>query len=168
MFFKILLLGYYYLCMWYFQPQNRMYYDIENYKFPQNIFENFNHEERVYVIDFDGTIAYTKFPKIIKPLPYAIKVLQVLTKDPNSTLILWTCREYHDLEEAVKFCESYGIKFDYINKNCKRNLDLYEYDCRKVSGDVYIDDKSYQGQEGVEKLWHDWYFWMKENNMIED
>ena len=129
-------------------------------------YENFNHEERVYAIDFDNTIAYTKFPKIIKPLPYAIEVLQILTKDPYSTLILWTCREKEDLKEALDFCEIYGIKFDYVNENCKRNLDLYDYDCRKVSADVYIDDHSYQGIEGVEKLWEEWYFWMKENNLI--
>lgn len=129
-------------------------------------YENFNHEERVYAIDFDNTIAYTEFPKIIKPLPYAIEVLQILTKDPYSTLILWTCREKEDLKEALDFCEIYGIKFDYVNENCKRNLDLYDYDCRKVSADVYIDDHSYQGIEGVEKLWEEWYFWMKENNLI--
>lgn len=129
-------------------------------------YENFNHEERVYAIDFDNTIAYTKFPKIIKPLPYAMEVLQILTKDPCSTLILWTCREKEDLKEALDFCKIYGIEFDYVNENCKRNLDLYDYDCRKVSADVYIDDHSYQGIEGVEKLWEEWYFWMKENNLI--
>ena len=166
--FKLLLEGYYYYFMWYNRIENKMFYEIKDFKFPQDISKNFNHKERVYAIDFDGTIAYTKFPTIIKPLPYAIEVLRVLTKDPYSTLILWTCRENHDLEEALNFCELYGIKFDYVNENCKRNLDLYDYDCRKVSADIFIDDHSYQGQEGVEKLWHDWYFWMKENNMIEE
>ena len=165
---KFLLVGYYMLGMWYFKPINQMYYEIENFEFPSNMVKTFNHEEHVYAIDFDGTICYTKYPTIIKPLPYAIEVLQVLAKDPYSTLILWTCREGEYLQQALNFCELYGIKFDYVNENCKRNLDLYTEDCRKVSADIYIDDHSYQGQEGVEKLWHDWYFWMKENDMIEE
>lgn len=122
----------------------------------------------MYAIDFDDTIAYTEFPTIIKPLPYAMEVLSVLTKDPNSTLILWTCREGEYLKQALDFCELYGIKFDYVNENCKRNLNLFKVDCRKVSADVYIDDHSYQGIKGVENLWQDWYFWMKINNMIKE
>ena len=165
---KFLLVGYYYYFLWYYRIENYMYYELENFKFPNDISKTFNHEERVYAIDFDMTIAYTQYPKIIKPLPYAIEVLRVLTKDPNSTLILWTCREGKTLQDALDFCELYGIKFDYVNENCKRNLDLFKVDCRKVSADVYIDDHSYQGIEGVEKLWHDWYFWMKDNGLIEE
>ena len=52
-----------------------------------------------------------------------------------------------------------------MNENCKHNLDLYTVNCRKVSADIYIDDHSYQGQEGVEKLWCDWWNWMKENKI---
>lgn len=165
---KFLLLGYYYYFMWYNRIENKMFYEIKDFEFPQNVSKIFTHEERVYAIDFDMTIAYTQYPKIIKPLPYAVEVLRVLTKDPNSTLILWTCREGEYLQQALDFCELYGIKFDYVNENCKRNLDLYVVDCRKVSADIYIDDHSYQGQEGVEKLWHDWYIWMKDNDMIEE
>ena len=69
------------------------------------------------------------------------------------------------VKKALDFCELYGIKFDYVNENCKRNLDLYTVNCRKVSADIYIDDHSYQGQEGVEKLWCDWWNWMKENGI---
>ena len=160
--FKFLLVGLWEFLMYCYKIND----ETKSYEENDMKYENFNHEERVYAIDFDNTIAYTEFPKIIKPLPYAIEVLQILTKDPCSTLILWTCREKEDLKEALDFCEIYGIKFDYVNENCKRNLDLYDYDCRKVSADVYIDDHSYQGIEGVEKLWEEWYFWMKENNLI--
>lgn len=158
--FIIVLIFFYY--WWYFTPINRIYFE----PWSINMATNYIHKERVYAIDFDMTIAYTQYPKIIKPLPYAIEVLQVLTKDPNSTLILWTCREGEYLRQALDFCELYGIKFDYVNENCKRNLDLYTVDCRKVSADIYIDDHSYQGQRGVENLWRDWYFWMKERGVI--
>ena len=162
MFFKFLLVGYYFLSLWYFQDGNRMYYEIENFVFPPKA----EIEEHVYAIDFDNTIAFTQYPKIIKPIPYALEVLRVLTKDPHSTLILWTCREGEHLKQAIDFCELHGVHFDYVNENCKRNLDMYTIDCRKVSADVYIDDKGYQGQKGVEQLWHDWYTWMKDRNLI--
>lgn len=163
--FKLLLACIYEYLIYYYIPMKTSYF---NFYIKSKNEIQLNHEERVYCLDFDDTIAYTQFPKIIKPLPYAIEVLKVLTKDPNSTIILWTCREGKYLQDALNFCELYGIKFDYVNENCKRNLDLYKTDCRKVSADIYIDDHSYQGKRGVEKLWHDWYFWMKENNMIEE
>jgi hypothetical protein len=117
---------------------------------------------RVYAIDFDNTIAYTQYPKIIKPLPYAMKCLKVLTNDPNSILILWTCREGEYLKQALDFCELYGVKFDYANENCKELIDLYGNDCRKLGADVYIDDKFPQAD--IEKLWKDWWSWMKEHD----
>lgn len=152
---------------WYHIPINKLYFEPSSF-----IFENLIDSERkttVVAVDFDNTICYTtKYPNIDKPIPYAFDVLRVLMNDPYTILILWTCREGEYLQQALDFCELYGIKFDYINENCKRNLDLYVVDCRKVSADIYIDDHSYQGQEGVEKLWHDWYFWMKDKGMIEE
>ena len=165
MFFKFLLVLYYYGFFWYYRRENLAYYHIEVVEFPPTREEKYQHEERVYAIDFDNTIAFTKYPKIIKPIPYAVKVLRILSEDPNSTLILWTCREKEDLQDALNFCELHGIKFDYINENCERNLKLFQNDCRKISADVYIDDHSYEGIEGVEKLWKDWYFWMKEKGI---
>ena len=165
MFFKFLLVGWYLLSIWYYRIENQMYYEIENIKFPNISKEIYSHEEHVYAIDFDNTIFYTKYPKIIKPIPYAIKVLKILSNDPNSTLILWTCREKEDLNEALKYLNKYEIKFDYVNENCERNLKLFRNDCRKISADVYIDDHSYEGIKGVEKLWKDWFFWMKKNGI---
>ncbi len=156
-FFTIILVGYYFLCLQYWENEK-----IKN--FLDSIFKMKPiHEEHVYAIDFDNTIAYTEFPKIIKPIPYAVEVLQILTEDPYSTLILWTCREGKCLEDALNFCKLHKIKFDYINENCKRNLDLYKNDCRKISADVYIDDHSYEGIKGVEKLWKDWWNWLNKN-----
>ena len=162
MFLAFFLVAYYYFFWYDYQKRNEIL--ISDFTFEEDINV---HEERVYAIDFDGTIAETNYPKIIKPIPYAMEVLRVLTKDLNSTLILWTCREGKYLQDAIDFCSLYGVKFDYVNENCKRNLDMYHVNCRKVSADVYIDDKSYQGTEGVKKLWCDWYNWMKNNDMLE-
>lgn len=164
--FVLLLVCLYEYLMFYYRPINQMYFEPWKFKFEGKTEKSEERKITVVAVDFDDTIAYTHFPTIIKPLPHAIDVLKVLMNDPYTILILWTCREGEYLQQALDFCELYGIKFDYVNENCKRNLDLYTVDCRKVSADMYIDDKGYQGREGVEKLWSDWYFWMKENNMI--
>lgn len=166
--FALILVFIYEYFSWYYKSINQMYFEPWKFKFED--VETIKPTERkitVVAVDFDDTIAYTHYPTIIKPLPHVMDVLRVLMNDPYTILILWTCREGEYLQQALDFCELYGIKFDYINENCKRNLDLYVVDCRKVSADIYIDDHSYQGQEGVEKLWHDWYIWMKDNGMIE-
>ena len=154
-FLTIVLIGYYFLCLQYWENEK-----IKNFL---DSFLNMKtvHEEHVYAVDFDNTIAYTDYPKIIKPLPYAVEMLRILSEDPYSTLILWTCREGKDLDDALNFCNLHDIKFDYVNENCNKNLNLYKNDCRKVSADVYIDDHFYGGIKGVEKLWKDWYEWMK-------
>jgi len=159
--FALILVCFYEYLMYYYNPINRLFFEPLSIKFE----EKKTREEMVVAVDFDNTICYTNFPTIIKPLPHAMDVLRVLMNDPYSTLILFTCREGEYLKEALEFCELYGIKFDYVNENCKRNLDSYP-DCRKISADIYIDDHSYQGLRGVEDLWNNWFNWMKLNNMI--
>lgn len=163
--FALLLMCFYEYLKYYHQPINRLYYEPWKFKFECETEKSEERKITVVAVDFDDSIAYTHYPTIIKPLPHAMDVLRVLMDDPYTVLILWTCREGEYLQQALDFCELYGIKFDYVNENCKRNLDLYTVDCRKVSADIYIDDKSYQGREGVEKLWCDWWNWMKENGI---
>ena len=163
--FSLLLMCFYEYLMFYYQPINQMYFEPWKFKFEGETEKSEERKITVVAVDFDDSIAYTHYPTIIKPLPHAMDVLRVLMNDPYTILILWTCREGEYLQQALDFCELYGIKFDYVNENCKRNLDLYTVDCRKVSADIYIDDKSYQGREGVEKLWCDWWNWMKENGI---
>ena len=114
-------------------------------------------------VDFDDSIAYTHYPTIIKPLPHAMDVLRVLMNDPYTILILWTCREGEYLQQALDFCELYGIKFDYVNENCKERIEYYDNDSRKIGADLYIDDKS--AQSNVEKLWKDWWNWLCDNQL---
>lgn len=57
-------------------------------------------------------------------------------------IILWTCREKKMLEEAVEFCEKFGLRFDYINENTKENIEKYGNNTRKVFAHYYIDDKN--------------------------
>lgn len=48
--------------------------------------------KRIYAIDFDGTLAVTKFPEIIAPIQPMIDLCKELKEDPNNILIMWTCR----------------------------------------------------------------------------
>lgn len=161
--FALLLVFIYEYFSWYYEPINQMYFEPWKFKFEYKTEKSEERKITVVAVDFDDSIAYTHYPTIIKPLPHAMDVLRVLMNDPYTILILWTCREGEYLQQALDFCESYGIKFDYVNENCKRNLDLYTVDCRKVSADLYIDDKS--AQSNVEKLWKDWWNWLCDNQL---
>ena len=45
----------------------------------------------IIAIDFDGTIVEHAYPKIGKPIPFAIETLKMLQNDGHQ-LILWTVR----------------------------------------------------------------------------
>lgn len=99
------------------------------------------YENTTIAVDFDGTLCVSKFPKIIAPKLEVIKEVKKL-KEQGAKLILWTCREGEDLTEAIKFCNEYGLHFDYINENTEENKAMWSNDTRKVSASYYIDDKA--------------------------
>lgn len=92
----------------------------------------------IIAVDFDGTLAKTDYPTIIRPIHEVIWVCK-RWKARGHTLILWTCRHGKELEEAVKWCGDQGLTFDYINENPPDRIAIYG-DCRKVYADMYIDD----------------------------
>jgi len=93
----------------------------------------------IWAIDFDGTIVDLAYPEIGKPNTKLIYRLKQL-KEKGHKLILWTCREGKDLEEAVDFCNSVNLFFDAINQNLPGIT--YAWEGRKVFADVYLDDKN--------------------------
>ena len=160
--FALLLVFIYEYFSWYYEPINQMYFEPWKFKF-EEIKKSEERKTTVVAVDFDDSIAYTHYPTIIKPLPHAMDVLRVLMNDPYTILILWTCREGECLQQALDFCELYGIKFDYVNENCKERIEYYDNDSRKIGADLYIDDKS--AQSNVEKLWKDWWNWLCDNQL---
>ena len=46
------------------------------------------------------------------------------------------------LDAAIAWCKEQGITFDYINENAPERVGTYGGDSRKISADVYIDDKA--------------------------
>lgn len=95
----------------------------------------------IYAIDFDGTLCTDAFPEIGEPREDIIEFVKA-AKEAGDRLILWTCRVEDRLAEAVEWCAERGIIFDAVNENLPELVALYGNDCRKVSADRYIDDRS--------------------------
>ena len=71
----------------------------------------------VIAVDFDGTIVTHEYPKIGKPIPFAIDTLKRLQQQDHHQLILWSVREGHLLDEAVEYCAKRGLEFYAVNTN---------------------------------------------------
>jgi len=97
----------------------------------------------VIAVDFDGTIVEHAYPKIGRPVPFAIDVLKKLQQEERHTLLLWTVREGKLLAEAVDYCSKNGLNFYAVNKNYP---DEEEGEApRKLIADLFIDDKNIGG-----------------------
>jgi len=94
----------------------------------------------IIAVDFDGTLAVDAYPNIGEPRWEVIDFVKA-RKECGDTIILWTCRGGTVLQKAVEWARVHGIKFDYVNENCPKRNALYGGDSRKISADVYIDDR---------------------------
>lgn len=99
-------------------------------------------QKKVVAVDFDGTIARTEYPRIISPIYETISLLHKLKKT-GATIILWTCREGKELEEAVEWCKQNDVPIDLVNENDKSRIEFWGNNSRKISADLYIDDKAF-------------------------
>lgn len=93
-------------------------------------------------VDFDNTLAVTRYPAIIAPIGTVVDYIRDAKENHNAIIILWTCREGKELEEAVAWCKENNVPIDYVNENVPARVKKWESDCRKVSADIYIDDKA--------------------------
>lgn len=103
-------------------------------------------------VDFDGTIVENRYPKIGKPVLFAIETLKKL-QDDGHHLILWTYRTGRELEDAVEFCKGRGIVFYAVNKSYPEEI----YDnslSRKIQADYFIDDRNIGGLMGWGEIYH--------------
>lgn len=94
-------------------------------------------------VDFDGTIVEHEYPKIGRPIPFAIETLKMLQKDGHS-IVLWTVREHEYLDDAVAYCRERGLEFYAINSNMP-DIIPDGLQSRKISADLYIDDRGLGG-----------------------
>lgn len=98
----------------------------------------------IIAIDFDGTIVKHEYPRIGKPIPFAIETLIKLQRDGHR-LILWTVREGRLLQEAVDYCEERGLVFFAENENYRGETDEQPNAPRKLKAELFIDDRNLGG-----------------------
>lgn len=98
----------------------------------------------IIAVDFDGTIVTHAYPKIGKPIPFAIETLKRLQHECHHQIILWSVREGELLDEAVEYCQSRGLEFYAVNSNYPEEK-ASKGTPRKLTADLYIDDRNLGG-----------------------
>jgi hydroxymethylpyrimidine pyrophosphatase-like HAD family hydrolase len=95
-------------------------------------------------IDFDGTIVFDRYPEVGPMKPLVKEVIEGWKADGHIVLIN-SCRTGRYEAAAVDFLLENQIPFDYMNCNHPGQIVQYKMDCRKLSADLYIDDKNLDG-----------------------
>ena len=95
----------------------------------------------IYAVDFDGTLSLGRWPEVGEPNKPLFEFL-IREQTAGAKVILWTNRHGALLMGAIEYCKHRGLTFDAVNENLPEIIDLYESDSRKISADVYIDDKA--------------------------
>jgi hypothetical protein len=98
----------------------------------------------IIACDFDGTIVTHEYPKIGKPIPFAIQTLKKLQEEDHHQIILWTVREGQLLQDALDYCKSKGLEFYAVNSNYPEETEEH-HTARKLVADLWIDDRNLGG-----------------------
>lgn len=98
----------------------------------------------VISVDFDGVIVTLAYPQIGKLRNGAKETINRWYKEGH-TIIINSCRADRMQKEMVIFLVANGIMFSYANANSQDLIDFYGMDCRKISADIYFDDKNAGG-----------------------
>jgi len=107
--------------------------------------------QKIWAIDFDGTLHFGRYPNIGPANTDLINVLK-LARTMGIQLILWTSREGIVLDEAVQWCRNQGLEFDALNDNIPGTTEMFGYNSRKVGADLYIDDRAISWNKGSDAL----------------
>ena len=78
----------------------------------------------IYAVDFDNTLAVTRFPEIVGPKAKVVAAVKML-KANGHKIILWTSRAGKDLKDAVEWCTEQGIIFDAVNEPLPEQMDRW-------------------------------------------
>lgn len=95
----------------------------------------------IIAVDFDGTLCVNKWPEIGPAKEHVLAILRG-EQHRGARLILWTNRTGALLAEAVEWCSGHGLTFDAVNENLPEIIERYGSDSRKITADVYLDDKA--------------------------
>jgi hypothetical protein len=92
-------------------------------------------------IDFDKTVVVSNYPDIVGLHPNAREVINRLVDVHDCCVILNTCRDGEPLREAKNYLEAEGVQTHYQNEQHPDMHIIFGCDTRKMSADVYVDDK---------------------------
>ena len=101
-----------------------------------------DYRKLIIAVDFDGTLCYSVWPGTGEPNTELISEL-IYRRKMGDKLILWTWREGDALQIAINWCKDQGLYFDAVNANLTDVISLFGNDSRKISCDLYIDDKAW-------------------------
>lgn len=102
--------------------------------------------DKIYAVDFDGTLCMKSYPEIGAPNLELIQYLKLI-REMGYKVVLWTMREGDDLQEALDWCSMYGLSFDAVNDNVPEAIQHFGNNSRKVYADIYIDDHNASPKE---------------------
>jgi len=91
-------------------------------------------------VDADGVLWEDAYPGMGLIRPKTIEAL-IYAQAEGAVLILNTCRTGDLLAAALESAETAWLEFDYANANDPRRIEAFGGDCRKISADLYVEDK---------------------------
>jgi hypothetical protein len=74
--------------------------------------------------------------------PFAREAMQLLSTKKDIVRIMYTCSYPHEIIEYIKFFESHGIHFHYVNENPDVCAGAYGHYDRKFYFNVLFEDKA--------------------------
>ena len=95
-------------------------------------------------VDFDGMLVRERWPEVGEEMPGALEALRNFHADLHY-LVLNTCRKGDLLREAAAWLKHRGVYglFESVNRNSRRRCAMFGgVDVRKISADVYLDDRN--------------------------
>lgn len=95
----------------------------------------------IIALDFDHTVVISDFPHILRLRRFAKWAINNLHKSGLFYIIIWTCRCEEHEGQAYAYLLQNDISFDSINKQHPQFVKFYGNDTRKISADIYIDDR---------------------------
>jgi len=111
----------------------------------------------IIAVDFDGVCVKDQWPAAAEDFPGAPEALRALQAEGHK-LIIWTCRVWADYwgpASGKQYVVNWLYKHEInarLNENDQGRLRVfYGNEARKISADVYIDDKNLGGFPGWEK-----------------
>jgi hypothetical protein len=107
----------------------------------------------VIAVDFDGTLCYPCWPDVGEPIAGAIETMRQWHFDGHRRIV-WTCRAGAELEACRCWLDAHRVPYDAINANLPERIAFYRgSDTRKVSADLYVDDRAVGAPTDPVALW---------------